>query len=256
MFTSACSNNKMARRRFFVDSIREGTAELSGEDARHLARVLRVEAGQQFEISDNRSAYLAEVREVRRERVVFDVQEPLEPRDLPLEAVLYVALIKFDRFEWMVEKLTELGAAAIVPVEAARSEKGLAEAGRKRVERWRRIAREASQQSRRDRMPDVALPITLEAALAGAAPHRYFLDEAPGVAPLSAALPPAAERRSATRAALLTGPEGGWTASERMRTAAAGWTPVSVGPLILRAETAALAALSVLVCTWPAGGGG
>jgi 16S rRNA (uracil1498-N3)-methyltransferase len=240
----------MARRRFFVDSLRAGLAELTGEDARHLVRVLRTEPGQRFEISDNRRPYLAEVAEIGRERVVFRVLEPVEPREQPLEAVLYAALVKFDRFEWIVEKATELGAASIVPFEAERSENGLARAAVKRVERWRRIARESSQQSRRDRMPEVAAPAALEACLADAAALRLFLDEDPLARPLVSALPGPDGRLPGARVALIAGPEGGWTAAERARAIQAGWTPVSLGPGILRAETAVLAGLSVLMSAW------
>ena len=199
----------MARRRFFVDAIHADLAQLGGEDARHLSRVLRAEVGQRFEISDNRRPYLAEVAQIGRDRVLFRLLEPLEARPQPVEAVLYAALVKFDRFEWIVEKATELGAAAIVPFEAGRSDKGLAQAAGKRVERWRRIAREASQQSRRDSLPEVPAPAAFDSCLADGAPCRYFLDEDPSAAPLPAALPAPESRRPGDRVALLTGPEGG-----------------------------------------------
>jgi 16S rRNA (uracil1498-N3)-methyltransferase len=125
-----------------------------GEEARHLTRVLRVEPGQRFEISDNRVAWLAEVTEARGARVVFRVIEPLESPDFPVHITLVAAIVKFDRFEWMIEKATELGVERIVPMEAARTERGLFEAARKRAERWGRIARESSQQSRRTRVPE------------------------------------------------------------------------------------------------------
>ena len=108
----------MARRRFFVDAIRHGAAELRGDDARHLTRVLRVEAGQRYEISDNRAAYLAEIVEARGERVVFRVIEPVASPELPVRITLLASLIKFDRFEWTIEKATELGVERILPVEA------------------------------------------------------------------------------------------------------------------------------------------
>src|SRR5262245_44448745 len=127
-------------------------AELRGEEARHLTRVLRVEPGQRFELSDNRTAYLAEIAEARGERVVFRVLEPIAAPELPVRITLCAALIKFDRFEWIVEKATELGVEKILPVETARVEKGLLEASRKRSERWTRIARESSQQSRRTQL--------------------------------------------------------------------------------------------------------
>ena len=145
----------MARRRFFVESILGGTAELRGEEARHLTRVLRVETGQRFEISDNRTAWLAEVSEARGDRVVFRVIEPVESPAAPVRITLIAAIVKFDRFEWIVEKATELGVERILPMEAARTEKGLLDASQKRAERWRRIARESSQQARRATVPEI-----------------------------------------------------------------------------------------------------
>lgn len=242
----------MARRRFFVAEISDGRAELVAEEARHVARVLRAEVGQRYEISDNRSVWLAEISEVAEKRVVFRMVEPVESRQAQVRVTLFASLIKFDRFEWMVEKATELGVDAIVPVAAERSEKGLFEAARKRVERWRRIARESSQQARRDRVPQVRDAERLGAAVAGVAGYRYVLEEQAGAVPLAAALP--RELRNSDQAALLLGPEGGWTAAERTRLD--GWVPVSLGPLILRAETAALAALAVIASTWRAGESG
>jgi 16S rRNA (uracil1498-N3)-methyltransferase len=237
----------MSRRRFFVDAIRGGTAELRGEDARHLTRVLRVEPGQQFEISDQTGAWLAEITEARGDRVVFRVVEPVEAAELPVRIALYTALVKFDRFEWMVEKATELGVASIHPFEAARSEKGLIEASHKRLERWQRIAREASQQSRRLRAPEIAPALKWQAAVAEPSGQRYFLDESGGP-PLIRALP--AERLPHAEAALMIGPEGGWTEPERQSATAAGWRAASLGPQVLRAETAALAAAAVVVNAW------
>src|SRR6266851_4045317 len=122
------------RRRFFVDQVRNGHAEISGQDAKHLTRVLRVEPGQRYEISDNRNVYLAEIETARKERVLFRTLEPLESRDSPLRVTLCAALIKFDHFEWMIEKATELGVAEIVPVVCARSERGLERAAAARLE--------------------------------------------------------------------------------------------------------------------------
>jgi len=240
----------MARRRFLVDPIRDNAAELRGDDARHLARVLRAQPGQQYEVSDGAGVYLAEIAAIEKERVIFRVIEALDTPSAPMRLTLFAALIKFDRFEWLVEKATELGVAAIVPVGAARSEKGLLEAAGKRAVRWRRIAHESSQQARRLGAPEIAEPLPLAAALAPAAGLRYFLDEQPGAPPLLTAIPPPAERRSADSVALLTGPEGGWTNAERTVAIASGWTPVSLGPLILRAETAAIAAAGILTHAW------
>jgi 16S rRNA (uracil1498-N3)-methyltransferase len=244
---AASYNNRVARRRFFVDDIRGGVAELRGEEARHLTRVLRVEPGQRFEISDNARAFLAEIEEARGERVLFRVLEPLASPPLPVRVTLCAALIKFDRFEWIVEKATELGVERIQPMETTRSERGLFEASRKRTERWMRIARESSQQSRRVRVPEILPSIRFKEALAIEAGHRFFLEEETAP-PLLHQIPE--ERQESV--ALLLGPEGGWTDPERQAALATGWSPVSLGPQVLRAETAACAALAVVMAAWSA----
>jgi 16S rRNA (uracil1498-N3)-methyltransferase len=236
------------RRRFFVDEVRSGRAEISGDDARHLTRVLRVEAGQRYEISDNRHVYLAEVETARKEHVAFRTIEKLPSPAPMVRLVLCAALIKFDHFEWMIEKATELGVSEIVPVETIRSERGLERAAHKRVERWRRIALESSQQARRAFLPEVAEPEPLRDALSRDATYKFALDENPAARPLNASLPSKRDREDAV--AMLIGPEGGWTEEERLQFAAAHWTPVSLGPLVLRAETAALAALAILNSAW------
>ena len=228
-----------------MDAIRGGSAELRGEEARHLTRVLRVEAGQQFEISDNQQAWLAEVVEARSERVVFRTVEPISAPPPPARITLCPALVKFDRFEWMVEKATELGVERIVPFEASRTEKGLFEASRKRLERWQRIARESSQQSRRARLPEISPAVPFAAALKEQAAHHYFLDEGEAP-PLLREIP---EEHQET-VAIITGPEGGWTDAEREAARSAGWTVASLGPTVLRAETAVCAALAVVQNAW------
>jgi len=242
------------RRRFFVDEVRNGQALIEGEEARHLTRVLRVEAGQRYEISDNRNVYLAEIGTAHKEKVVFQTLEKLPAPEPTARFELYAALIKLDRFEWIVEKATELGVTEIIPVEATRSERGLEKAAGKRLERWRRIATEASQQSRRTYLPEIAEPIALNHAIARTASYRYALDEALGTVPLFQALP--AVRAVHDTVSILTGPEGGWTEEERASFASVGWTPVSMGPLILRAETAVIAALAVVTQGWLVGPAG
>jgi 16S rRNA (uracil1498-N3)-methyltransferase len=236
----------MARRRFFVDQVHNGQAEITGENAHHLTRVLRVEVGQKFEITDNQRAWLASVETARKDLVRFHVMEEL-PAAQELPAItLYLALIKFERFEWAVEKATELGVTRIVAVEANRSEHGLFAGAQKRAERWKRIAREASEQSRRLRVPEIAMPVRLTEALKDTSTHRIWLDEQTGVPPLQNAV----ELAKGDSTALLIGPEGGWIDTERLQFSAAGWSAASLGPLILRAETAVCAALGVLGQLW------
>ncbi len=233
--------------------MRGGVAELVGDAARHLTRVLRVEPGQRYEISDGRAAWLAEVAEARGSRVVFHAIEPVETAELAVRITLYPALIKFDRLEWMIEKTTELGVERIRPVEAARSEKGLLQASIKRAERWARIAREAAEQSRRLRAPEILPAVRLDACLAARpaenANARYRLEEgaAPPLARLLAVAPKASDE-----VRLLVGPEGGWTEEERQAAARAGWLPASLGPRVLRAETAAIAAVAVVASAFAA----
>ncbi len=239
----------MARRRFFVERIRNGRAVLEGDDARHLRKVLRAEAGQRYELSDNESVYLAEIEGFARDEVVFRVIEELPAGQPHARLILLAALIRFERFEWLLEKATELGVEQIVPIQAERSEKGLERAAAKRLERWLRIVRESSQQARRARLPQLALPALFSNVIRCPYRFRYLLDESSTEAILPA-LPAPDQRTPADTIALLVGPEGGWTEGERAAALSAGWLPVSVGPHILRAETAAVAALAVLANAW------
>lgn len=240
----------MARRRFFVDTIQSGRAQITGPDAYHLARVLRVEPGQQFEISDNATVYLAEVESARKDFVSFSVLQKL-PSVIPeVRTTLLASLIRLERFEWLLEKATELGVERIVPLQAERSEKGLQQAAGKRTSRWNRIVREASEQSRRARLPEIGAPVRLPEALQNEANYRYVLEEA-DAPPMLSALP--SHHQAGESVALLIGPEGGWTARERDAMARSQWQPVSLGSEILRAETAAIAALSIVNAAWKAG---
>jgi 16S rRNA (uracil1498-N3)-methyltransferase len=229
----------MARRRFFVDEIRQGRAHIEGDDAHHLTRVLRVEPGQKYEISDNRNVYLAEIETARKNLVSFTILERLPAAEPTLRVTLYASLVRFERFELMLEKATELGVETIAPVVAERSEKGLDRAAGKRLARWQRIVREASEQCRRARLPELLAPQNLEDI---ETPHgfRYLLDEDPGAAPIMTA------RASGDEASVLVGPEGGWTTRERELLLAKQWTAVSLGPAVLKTETAAIAALAIL----------
>lgn len=238
----------MSRRRFFVPEVRRGVAEITGSDAEHLVRVLRAEVGHVYEISDNRDVYLAEITAARKSVVAFQVTEKLPAASPAAHITLCAALIKFDRFEWLVEKATELGVAAIQPFESARSERGLAQAAVKRITRWKRIGVEASQQSRRARLPLIAQTSRFRDAVRVEANVRLLLDENEQAPPLLKAIP--GQRSAEDRIALLLGPEGGWTAEERNQAIDAGWLPCSLGKIILRVETAGIAALAIVQAAW------
>src|SRR6201996_5754942 len=150
--------NLMTRRRWIADTSHGNTASLTGDQAAHLARVLRAQPGQIFDVVADGFLHRAEVTEVRDDEVLFTLHEEHEAESaLPVR--LLIAVFKFDHMEWGIEKATELGAARITPVLARRTEKHLAQAAAKRVDRWRRIVREASQQSRRSDVPEVDDPV-------------------------------------------------------------------------------------------------
>jgi len=234
----------MARRRFFVPQVRRGVAELTGDDAEHLVRVLRAEVDEVYEISDNEDLYLARITTARKSVVSFEVLEQLPVTPSSCRLTLLPALFKFDHFEWLVEKATELGVDEIAPFEAIRTERGLMQASVKRRARWERIVLEASQQSRRVKLPVVAETVRFEKTIQTQVPLKIFLDEEAEAPPILQVLPKSAP--SDFHLALLLGPEGGWTDGERAQAVAAGWQPCSLGNTVLRAETAGIAGLAVI----------
>ena len=232
----------MTRRRWIADAWTGTTASLTGEQAAHLARVLRTERGQVFDVVAGGHLHRAEISSVADAEVVFDLHEELSANPaLPL--TLLLSVFKFDRMEWAIEKVTELGVARVVPILARRTEKHLAHAAEKRVERWRRIAREAAQQSRRSDVPEIADPQTLKAALdTGTSALKLLLAETEQENSLAKAL----ANLQSPGVILAIGPEGGWTQEEMALFTQSHWQHVTLGPRILRAETAAIAAVSVV----------
>ncbi len=156
---------------------------------------------------------------------------------------MLISVVKFDSFEWALEKATELGVSRIVPLAATRSEKALLAAAVKRAERWKKLLLEASQQSRRIQLPILDSVAKPEAAFAECPLGvRIFLSEAPDAKPLREVL----RNQTAKTAVLAIGPEGGWTDAELAAARAARFEDASLGKLILRTETAVVASLAVL----------
>ncbi|MGZ4822645.1 MAG: RsmE family RNA methyltransferase [Terriglobales bacterium] len=234
----------MTRRRWLADQVSGDRAFLLGRNAEHLARVLRARAGQEFEISTGDEVRLGRVLQVAEDRVEFSLGEVVPQREASRVSLL-LAVFKFDRMEWAIEKATELGAAEIIPVIARRTEAHLAKAAGKRAERWRRIAHEAAQQSRRIAPPNIHDPQPLKSALTLSADLRIVLAENESAVSLKDALTGNRKLETGNSVFLAIGPEGGWTDEELSAFAAAGWTSASLGPTILRAETAAIAALAI-----------
>jgi len=211
------------------------------EAAHHVGRVLRAQPGQLYELSDGTKVWLGRIETVTRDEVEFSLIEELAVPQEGIKTRLLLAVVKFDAFEWALEKATELGVGAILPLAAARSEKALLAAATKRAERWQKILLEASQQSRRVALPELWPMAKPEAAFqAQAEGLRIFLSEAPGARPLREVL----RGEQAERAVLAIGPEGGWTEEERSAAKVSGFLEASLGNLILRTETAVIAALA------------
>ncbi len=229
------------RRRFFVRQFDGGEAFLRGDTANHLIRVLRAEPGQIYELSDGERVQLGRIEQVRRGSLSFKLIGEVPANEPRLHATLLLAIVKFDRFEWAVEKATELGVAEIVPLAAERSEKALVAAAAKRVERWKKISFESAQQSRRLKPPVLAAPMKpLEAFRDAHAGLKLLLSEERIAPQLRAVL---ANRNDKT-VTLAVGPEGGWTEQEFASARSCGFLEASLGENILRTETAVVAALA------------
>jgi 16S rRNA (uracil1498-N3)-methyltransferase len=231
------------RRRFFVERFDGDRARIEGEKAHHLERVLRAQAGQVYELSDGGHVRLGRIENVGRDRVEFTLLEEIPAFEPLLHVTLLLSVVKFDAFEWAIEKATELGVSEIMPLAAARSEKSLLAAAERRAERWHKILLEAAQQSRRLRPPQLRAVTSVGQAFAECKNQfALFLSERPE-APLLRVNLKNVRTRSA---ALAIGPEGGWTEAEVELAQKAGLREASLGRLILRTETAVIAALASL----------
>lgn len=232
----------MTRRRWIADEVSGDRAALVGEHADHLVRILRARVGQAFDIATGEAVRRGQITSVRDDRVEFELSEEVLGVGLA-EITLILAVFKFDRMEWAIEKCTELGVSRIVPLIARRTDSHLAVASVKRVDRWRRIARQAAEQSRRTAPPEIAAPIKFSEALNLQAALRIVLAESEERTLLRDILKPDIAHDGII---LAIGPEGGWTEDELQSYRQAGWTSASLGNTILRAETAAIAATAVV----------
>jgi 16S rRNA (uracil1498-N3)-methyltransferase len=235
----------MTRRRWIADEVSGDRAALVGEHADHLIRVLRARVGEEFDIADGQSVRRGRITSVKDNRVEFQLGEAT-PAAAMVEITLVLSIFKFDRMEWAIEKCTELGVSRIVPLISRRTDSHLASASTKRVERWQRIARQAAEQSRRATPPEIAAPIKLSEALNLSGSLRIILAESEEQTLLRDVVKPEVASNGIV---LAIGPEGGWTEDELQAFQQAGWISASLGNTILRAETAAIAALAVAAST-------
>ena len=233
----------MTRRRWIADEVTGNRAVLTGAHAEHLTRVLRARVGQEFDIATGAGVRCGRVTSIDQHRVEFELGAEV-PAAISPNLTVALSIFKFDRMEWAIEKCTELGVSRIVPVVARRTEAHLTAAAAKRVERWQRIARQASEQSRRISPPEISLPVKLSEVVSLPGSARIVLAESEQELMLKDAL----ESRVPGREVVLAfGPEGGWTEAEVVSFREANWSVASLGNTILRAETAAIAATAVVM---------
>jgi 16S rRNA (uracil1498-N3)-methyltransferase len=233
----------MTRRRWIADEVSANRAALIGEHAEHLVRVLRAQVGQDFDIATGEAVRRGRIVSVNPRRVEFDLAEELPVTDA-VQVTLLLGIFKFDRMEWAIEKCTELGVAQIIPMIARRTDAHLAAASKKRVERWQRIALQATEQSRRTAPPEISTPLKFADALSLPAAVKIVLSESENQTHLCDTVGPDAGNG---KIILAVGPEGGWSDDELQSFHQAGWISASLGNTILRAETAAIAATALII---------
>ena len=231
----------MTRRRWIADEISGNRAALVGSHAEHLVRVLRARVGQEFDVGIGAGVRRGRVVNIADERVEFELGAEV-PVAAPLRVTVVLSIFKFDRMAWAIEKCTELGATRIIPMIARRTQVHLADAAPKRAERWQKLARQAAEQARRIAPPEISQPMNLKEAVLLPGATRIVLAEVEEEMPLKKALRP---HSSDGEIVLAFGPEGGWTEYEFDLFRKTGWILASLGNTILRAETAAIAALAV-----------
>ena len=231
----------MTRRRWIADEVSETHAALLGEHADHLIRSLRARVGQEFDIATGSAVRRGRIISIRDGRVEFELGEELGAHS-SANIILLLSIFKFDRMEWAIEKCTELGVAKIVPMIARRTDAHLAAASAKRVERWRKIALQAAEQSRRPAVAEITTPMKVQEAVKLAAALRILLNESEQEDTLREVL---SARKGEGEILLAIGPEGGWAEDELQRFSNEAWISASLGSTILRVETAAIAATAV-----------
>ena len=227
---------KSLPRLYVRDDLGAGAAiDLDLGQANYLGNVMRRNVGDEVLVFDGQSGeWLARITEAGKKRMTLSVETPTRAAETLPELILAFAPVKRAQTDWLVEKATELGVAALQPVMTQRTN-----TQRVKLDRLRSIAIEAAEQCGRTTLPDIAEPMPLSQLLAARDPKRtlYFADEAGGT-PVASTMRPGA-------AIILIGPEGGFTDDERSQVrAVAGAVAISLGPRILRAETAALAAVT------------
>lgn len=234
----------MSERVYSSEPVALGRVTIFDEEAKHLARVRRVGIGETVELFDGRgNAWPAEVESIGKDRVELRVVGQLLPDRKPkLDLTLATAIPKGERFDWLVEKASELGVTRLVPL---LTERGVVDPRNSKLERLRRLAIESAKQSGRNTLLEINQPVAWPQLCAlEAKSGRSRLIAHPGGSLIGTYRPATDSARTAT---LAIGPEGGFSPSEIDLAIGAGWTQVGLGPTILRIETAAIAASAIVL---------
>jgi len=241
---------------FYVPRLDDGAERLSleGDEHRHLARSARVRKGETVRLFDGEGhRVLARIESVGRDRTVVAVLERESPEEAGPALVLAQALVPAKKMEFILEKASEIGISAFVPIETARSLRASAERSDRKTERWARIAREAAKQCKAVTVPAVHSPLRLRDWLGSPGEgRRIFLSERGGTPLRDILLDPGnpGGRPEPAAAVLAIGPTGGWTEGEERELREAGFEAASLGRRILKSETAALAGVAMIVHFW------
>lgn len=236
----------MQRHRFYSSPVKSTTIILDPAESHHLSRVLRLGEGARVFVFDGRgNEWECEVSRLSRSAVELKLLGKMEdPVESPLNLTLAPALIKGDKFDWVVQKATELGVTRILPLISEHSElRRAADRSAQRLERWRRIAGEAIKQCGRRTLVEIAEPVHFEDYCARAGRKNDLIFSERGGLNLREL--GELGMRSVGEVSLFVAPEGGWSAGELLLAEKSGFHPVHLGPRILRAETAAIAAVTL-----------
>ena len=238
----------MSRRRFYAhpDDIAGSLVTLSKEETHHLVHVLRLKPGDEVFVFDGRgNEYGCRLQAESGSRARLEIITPLvDVVESPIRLTLAQALAKNDRFDLIVQKATELGVNRIVPLATEHTDVRLSvDQVDKRLDRWRRISLEALKQCGRRRLVEIAAPMTLEALAEDAGAEVLLVFSEKSGVPIAAALPDTSLLAGLTA---LVGPEGGWSDGELTRLEQRGAIAAGLGPRILRTETAAVVAITLL----------